>query len=357
MKYLKKLVSIKSDENCDEILNYLKSELMHRVKELKILGEEEKILIAGLNTKLNNIEPVILSGHIDTVRPNMQLYNTNPYELTIINNKGYGLGSIDMKSFVAVILQRLDELNNFDIPIVLALTTDEETKLNSIKLMIDYFKEMNIKPKFTIVGEPTNNEICLSSSACFEYSIMFYGKSAHSSKISEGINSICACAKMISFIEQTQKKYRLSSNCGVVNGGEVVNKVPDFTELLFDVRSIYAYDINSFINDINRFINKLLVEYNGISIDLKNKLTIPVFNMKDNEKLLNISKKLKIQIGTFSGGCEAGYYANYCGDCIIFGVGDLSLAHKPNEFVDVNEYGIYSNKLLEVLNCIKENYF
>ena len=154
MKYLKKLVSIKSDENCDEILNYLKSELMYRVKELKILGEEEKILIAGLNTKLCNIEPVILSGHIDTVRPNMQLYNTNPYELTIINNKGYGLGSIDMKSFVAVILERLDEIKNFDIPIVLALTTDEETKLNSIKLMIDYFKEMNIKPKFTIVGEP-----------------------------------------------------------------------------------------------------------------------------------------------------------------------------------------------------------
>ena len=357
MKYLEKLVSIKSDENCDEILTYLKNELVFRVKDIKILGKDEKILIAGLNTKLSNIEPVILSGHIDTVRPKIQLYETNPYQLTIINNKGYGLGSIDMKSFVAVILDRLDEIKSFDIPIVLALTTDEETRLNSIKLMIDYFKEMDIKPKFTIVGEPTNNEICLSSSACFEYSIMFYGKAAHSSKSKDGINAICACAKMISFIEKNQKKYRLSSNCGVVNGGEVVNKVPDFAKLLFDIRSIYSQDVNSFINDIKGFINKLLVEYNGISIDFKNNLTIPAFNMKDNDKLLNISKKLNIKIGNFSGGCEAGYYSNYYGDCIIFGVGDLSLAHKPNEFVDINEYASYSNKLLSVLNCIKGSYF
>ena len=186
---------------------------------------------------------------------------------------------------------------------------------------------------------------------------MFYGKAAHSSKINDGINAICACAKMIFFIEKNQKKYRLSSNCGVVNGGEVVNKVPDFAELLFDIRSLYAKDVENFLVDINRYINNLIVEYNGMSIDLKNNLKIPAFNMLNNEKLLNMSKKLNIRIGNFSGGCEAGYYSNYCGDCIIFGVGDLSLAHKPNEFVDVNEYGIYSNKLLEVLNCIKENYF
>lgn len=49
-------------------------------------------------------------------------------------------------------------------PIVLALTTDEETKLKSVELMIEKMKELNIKPKFTIIGEPTNSEfnLCLN---------------------------------------------------------------------------------------------------------------------------------------------------------------------------------------------------
>lgn len=57
MKNLSRLVGIQSDENCDEILKFLEAELKSKVKEIKILGEQDKILVAGLNTTLNNIQP------------------------------------------------------------------------------------------------------------------------------------------------------------------------------------------------------------------------------------------------------------------------------------------------------------
>ena len=49
MKYLEKLVAIKSYENCNEIIEFLKNELTGKVKEVEVFGDSIKILIAGLN--------------------------------------------------------------------------------------------------------------------------------------------------------------------------------------------------------------------------------------------------------------------------------------------------------------------
>lgn len=357
MKNLEKLVAIKSDENCNQILEYLKNELTGKVKEIEIVGENVKVLIAGINTNLKDVQPIVLSGHIDTVSANMQLYKTDPFKLTTIDGKAYGLGSIDMKCFTAVVLDKLEEIKKINAPIILALTTDEETQLKSIELMIETLKQRNIKPKFTILGEPTKSEFNLCSNACYEYDVKFFGKACHSSRISEGVNAICACAKLISYIETDQKNYKLTSNCGVITGGEVVNKVPDFAELRFDIRSIEPQDIENFVKDINNYIINLQSEYVGLKIEIKQLLAIPAFNMLNNNKIKEIAQLLNIKINSFSGGCEAGYYTAYSGDAIIFGVGDLALAHKPNEYAVVKEYYDYSNKLIEVLNTINNLYF
>lgn len=355
LENLSKLVSIRSDANCKEILKFLKSELTGKVEEIKVI--DEKIFIAGINTTLKDIEPLVLSGHIDTVGANEQLYTTYPYELTEVDGKGYGLGSIDMKSFTAVVLDNIDKLKNFLCPIVLALTTDEETELNSIEFMIETFKKLGIKPKFTILGEPTNSEFNLCSNACYEYKVKFFGKACHSSKISEGVNAICACAKLIGFLEENQKKYKLTSNCGVVKGGEVVNKVPDYAELIFDIRSIQPEDVSKFIEEIKVFLENLQKEYLGLSVEMNRSLAIPAYNNLDNKKINSIAEELSIKTAPFSGGCEAGYYTSYSGDAVIFGVGDLSLAHKPNEFVVIDEYERYSQKLLPVLKSVENKYF
>lgn len=356
LEKLEKLVNIRSDENCDTILEFIKNELINKVEEVKIFGESKKVLFAGINTKLKNITPIVLAGHIDTVKANEQLYNTNPYKLTTINGRAYGLGTIDMKSFTAIILDKLEEIKKIDYPIVFALSTDEETELISIKLLIQTLKNLNIKPKFTIIGEPTSSKLNLSSNACYEYNVKFFGKACHSSIPSQGTNAICACAKLVIFIEENQKKYKLSSNCGKIKGGEVVNKVPDYAELNFDIRSTYPDEIKQFNLDLKEFTNLLTQQYNDLKIEISNLLAIPAFNKQKSKKILSIAQELQLEIDSFSGGCEAGYYTEYSGDAAIFGVGDLALAHKPNEFVEVNEYNLYSEKLISLLQCLTKYY-
>lgn len=110
---LKELVAIDSCSNNDEIVNYLLKRFSSNSKEIKIIKNKEnekKSVVIGLNTNLKDVEPIVLSGHIDTVAPDLMKYETNPFELVVKDDKAYGLGSIDMKSFTAIILDNVDEL-------------------------------------------------------------------------------------------------------------------------------------------------------------------------------------------------------------------------------------------------------
>ena len=352
MENLKKLIAINSYENKDQIINFLNDYFTGKVKEIKIVKNKEnnnKNLIIGINTNLKDIKPIVLSGHIDTVSPDFEKYNTNPLELVEIDGKCYGLGSIDMKSFIAVIMDKLEELKKINYPVVMCLTIDEETDFCGIKTIINELNELNIKPAFTIVGEPTKSQFNTTAKGCFEYEIEVFGKSCHSSIVRNGINSINVLSKIVTFIEDKQQEYAdLTSNCGIISGGTILNRVPDYAKVIFDIRTLKT-DVNLFTNSIRQKVEELEQLYKGVKIKMTQVMEIFPFYEKDKYIVENLANILNVGIYDFSGGCEAGFYQNYSGSAIIFGVGDLALAHKPNEYVEKSEYYEYSKKLIKLL--------
>ena len=359
MKTLRELINIDSSENQEKIIEYIKNKLKNNVSEIKIIKNKinEKLsLIVGINTKLSNISPMVLSGHIDTVPASITENINNPFVATTIKNKLYGLGSIDMKSFTAVVIDNIEELSRLEYPLIFTLSTDEETNLNCIETIISNLKALDIKPKFTIVGEPTNSTFKLKSKGCYEYIVDFYGKTCHSSVPENGINSICIASRLITFIEETQINFDLTSNCAVITGGEATNKVPEKTTLKFDIRSFDSEQVELFVKSINDKLKSLKTQYNGFEYKLQNTLKIPAFNNKNIKKLSKIIKIKETDNIVFTGGCEAGYFTNYSGDALIYGVGDLNLAHKPNEFVDIDEYKTYSKNLIKLIKKLSNYY-
>lgn len=148
LEILKDLVSIKSfDTNSnEEIINYLIKKFEPYAEEIKIINNyklnKKKNLLIGLNTKTTNInDAIVLSGHIDTVVADESLYKTNPYIPTLIDDKLYGLGTIDMKSYFAIILNNIEELKKIKKPIIIAITSDEETNFEGIENISSYLKE------------------------------------------------------------------------------------------------------------------------------------------------------------------------------------------------------------------------
>lgn len=353
---LKELVCIRSDKDCDEILKYIENKLKDKVEDIIYINNKEdnkKNMIVGINTKLKDIEPVVLSGHIDTVGADEEKYITNPYNLVVEGDKAYGLGVIDMKCFTASVIDLITYLKNYRCPIVFAITTDEETNLYGINSVINKFRELNIRPKFTIIGEPTSFEIKNKSNGCYEYKVEVFGKSCHSSTPKEGINSICILARIVTYIEELSDIYNdLTMSCDLISGGTIINRVPDYASMSFDIRATSVDNYKEAISLIEKEILKLEQKYNCY-IKLENKLKIPPLSCKNINKINQLAAKLYLSVGLFSGGCEAGYYEEYSGDAILFGVGDLSLAHKPNEYMIINDYEKYIKKLKELLTEVE----
>lgn len=361
MENLKELVSIKSFDikQNKEIINYLEKRFAPNSKEIikvKSLKDDREGLIIGINTQLKNINnAIVLSGHIDTVTADEKLYKTNPYCPTLIGNRMYGLGTIDMKSYFGCILDNLDKIRALKKPIIIAITGDEETTLTLVKQIQNKFIERCIIPRLTIVGEPTNMAICSTSKGCGEFSIEIFGKSCHSSMPENGINANYILARLVLYIEKLCSRIDGTSvSCNVVSGGDKVNIVSGFAKLKFDMRSDNIKDAERLLKLIKQYIKVLEKRYDGSKIVLSQELNIPPLERKNGELVEAICSKFKLKEKSFTGGCEAGYFQAIGGDAFIFGVGDLALAHKPNEFVNIDEYNKYSQLFMKVLDyCVK----
>ena len=180
------------------------------------------------------------------------------------------------------------------------------------------------------------------SNGCFEYKVEVYGKSCHSSTPQNGINSICILARLITYIEELSNKYSdLVMNSNIISGGTIINRIPDYATMSFDIRTTNMINYNEVVKLVENKINELQEEYKT-NIKLTKELEIPPLSCKNKNNIKMISSVLNLEVESFSGGCEAGYYENYSGDVILFGVGDLSLAHKPNEYMIIEDYKKYN---------------
>ena len=356
MKYLKELVSIKSYDTKEnkEIVAYLEKEFSKcatKILKVKNTINNKENLLVGLNCNLKNLSnAIVLSGHIDSVVADEKSYLTNPYQAVEKDGKIYGLGSIDMKSFFAVILNKAEELKKLNKPVVIAITSDEETDFEGVFQLTKKMKELEIVPKLSIIGEPTSSNICSESNSCFEYEINITGRSCHSSNPNNGVNANYILAKLLNIVEKLNGKLKgttISSN--VVSGGEKVNIISDNAKMVFDIRTNSLQKCDKLISVISKNIKKLEKKYKGSKIVLENQMKILPLEYKNPKLIENLCKKFNLENNKFIGGCEAGYYQQLGGDAFVFGVGDLALAHKPNEFASISEFEKYQDLLVSVL--------
>lgn len=359
LDYLKKLISIKSysvNEN-EEIIEYLKaefSEVAEEILEIKSEINEKTHLIIGLNSKIKDVnDAVILSGHIDTVVADEFEYLTNPYIATEKDGKIYGLGSIDMKSFFAVILANKHKLKSMNIPIIISITGDEETDFLGVDMITKKLQELNVKPKLSIIGEPTKSKICLSSNGSMVYKINVHGKSCHSSMPQNGVNANYILAHLILLIEKLCYKYEnTTTTCNLIQGGEKDNIISGLSSMYFDIRTSSITNEKNILELVNKKINFLQKKYVNSKIYLNKEINVLPLENKKSELIQKICSVFNEKDEFFAGGCEAGYYQKLGGDAIVFGVGDLALAHKPNEYAEIDELESYFEKLEKIIKCV-----
>jgi len=195
-------------------------------------GSDEKPSFVGEHGKGG----VILSGHLDTV-PIGTGWTKGQGE--VVDGVMYGRGTNDMKGGCAAMLLAAEKLVPADVPVVLCLTTDEETSM-------DGAGAASRDPAFlsapaVVVTEATEFDIVVREKGLVQFSITTKGKPAHASMPHLGENAI---ARMVSVLSRLEDVYRppkdpleqMTLCVDTINGGTAMNVIPDECVAEVDVR-------------------------------------------------------------------------------------------------------------------------
>src|SRR6056300_270210 len=156
----------------------------------------EVMPIAGEPTKANLIATLgsgpgglVLSGHTDTVPCDPELWKSDPFKLNERDNKLYGLGSCDMKGFIALAIEAASAFKDTPLkaPLIILATADEESSMSGARALVDAGKPM---ARAAVIGEPTGLQPIRMHKGMMMEAVRIEGQSGHSSDPSLGANAL-----------------------------------------------------------------------------------------------------------------------------------------------------------------------
>lgn len=131
LELLSKLVSIntvndpvKNTKPSREAVNYLIDWFSKYGIDIDVIENNGYYSVYGV---IGNKPKVLLLAHFDTVPVIKERWSSDPFKLTIIDNKAYGRGALDDKSNVVSVMIAVRELCRSGYSVVFGLTSDEET--------------------------------------------------------------------------------------------------------------------------------------------------------------------------------------------------------------------------------------
>ncbi len=365
LDFIKKLVAFDttSRESNLELIAYIQDYLSGLGVESTLVHNQEGTK-ANLYATLGDPDKpgIMLSGHTDVVPVDGQAWDTDPFEVTEKDGKLWGRGTADMKSFIAIVLALVPEFleRGLKTPIHLAFSYDEEVGCIGVRRLIEKLKDMPVRPAMCIVGEPTSMQVVTGHKGKRSFTANVSGLEAHSALTTQGVNAIEYAAELIAYLKNMARRIEAEGpydelyevthstvHTGVVSGGVQLNIVPKSCRVEFEFRYLAVDDpdaleaeIRGYVADTLEPMMKAVSPEAGIDINCYN--SIPGLEMDPGEDVVAFVKALagrndhaKVAFGT-----EAGLFQTRANiPTVVYGPGDIAVAHKPNEFISLEQIG------------------
>ncbi|MDC7219882.1 MAG: M20/M25/M40 family metallo-hydrolase [Spirochaetales bacterium] len=269
MQLLKDLIKIDSSspDNINKAVILTAAYLKDHSIEGKILtngGLKSYVAVIGQGEKT-----LIFNGHLDVVSAAPEQFRPQEKE-----GRLYGRGSADMKGGCVAMIEAFIKLSREELScrIMLQLVPDEEV---GGRLGTAFLVEKGYTGDFVICTEPTNLEISLKAKGIINLYIESAGKSAHASRPWEGENAIAKAfadfkrIEALPILNESSPYYEGSTvSLGKIEGGDILNRVPDRCLMGVDLRYVphlKADDIIAAIEDVIE--GKLMVERTEPAVD------------------------------------------------------------------------------------------
>ena len=190
---------------------------------------------------------LVLAGHTDTVPFDAHRWTHDPFRLTEEGGRLYGLGTSDMKSFLALACEAARGLSAKDLrqPLVILATADEESSMSGAIALAEAGRPLG---RYAVIGEPTGLKPVRMHKGIMAEAIRLIGRAGHSSDPSLGNNALEGMHELIGDIlawrAELQARYRHAAfqvavptlNLGHIHGGDSPNRICGECELHIDLR-------------------------------------------------------------------------------------------------------------------------
>ncbi len=305
---------------------------------------------------------LVLSGHTDTVPCDEQLWSVNPFQFTSKGDRFYGLGSSDMKSFFALVIEALTEINLHKLkkPLTILATADEESTMAGAKALLADRTKLG---KYCVIGEPTNLQPVHQHKGIFMDSIHLTGRSGHSSDPSLGNNALEGMHEimqaMLDYRDALGTQFKNNDfavptptlNLGHIHGGDNPNRICGQCELHYDLRTLPDMQINTIRDNLHDIVEEISNKRN-LQCEFSSIFDgTPALSTSSDSDIVSIAEELTgstSQSVVFA--TEGPYFSQMGMETIVLGPGNIDVAHQPDEYIEadqLNQAVVLYKKIIE----------
>jgi acetylornithine deacetylase len=312
---------------------------------LPVPGRDDKFnLLARLG---DGDDGLVLAGHTDTVPWDETGWASDPFSASRREDRIYGLGTADMKSFLALAVRAARDLRGRKLkaPLVILATADEESTMSGARALA----ESRERPgRYAVIGEPTGMQPVYQHKGVLMEGIRLLGRSGHSSNPALGRNALEGMAEVIAVLRDLQREFaerfrepafqvpEPTINLGYIRGGDNPNRICAACELHVDVRLNPGMRV-----DATRSLLRERVRQRLAGSDLRVEF-LTLFEGVDPLRgapgpLLTHCESITSERQSVCFCTEGPYLQSLGMETVIMGPGSIDQAHQPDEYLSLEQ--------------------
>lgn len=342
------MISISSESgNESEFIGYLK-DLFSKELAAQCVVDEHGNLIAKVPPKNFGLkEPVLFGVHADTVKPGRGIEPV--LENGVISSRGDTILGADDKAGITAVFEAVRTAVCRP-PLEIAVTRGEEVGLSGAKNLD--FSVLKSRTGFVIDSDKLN-EVIVGGPSYMSITVNITGRSAHAGiEPEKGASSIKAAAYAISMLKEGWVDNETTVNTGIIRGGEVLNSVPEKTEVRVECRSKKHEKCIDQSSLIKQIFETAAVSA-GAKAEVDMELQIKCYSIpQDSKSVLLAVNALKNEgiepdVRTICGGTDAAVYNEKGIETVVMGMG-VREAHTRDERIEVSDM----QKTISYIQCL-----
>jgi acetylornithine deacetylase len=309
---------------------------------------------------------IVLSGHLDVVPPgDLGTWTTDPWAADVRDGALYGRGACDMKGGVAAILAAVRSLvssgaaDRLDGEVLVALVPGEEDGGQGTLAAI----RAGAVGDLAVIPEPSTLDIVVAHAGAITFRLTVPGRAAHASQRREGVSALDNLYVLLRALERDEaRRYAAETNprmtalglpyptiVGIVHGGQWASTVLD--QVVVDGR--YGVRLGQSPADAARDLFRAIDDANETDPFLRDHpATVEIVGGQFGSGQIAADHPLAVGLAdaaeAVSGRRPAFLGEPYGADmrlfinvgntpCVIFGPGDVKVAHSADEHVPLDD--------------------